>query len=113
MGEETMPAANTGMMTAMGRVSRRTLLYGLAAAPVVLRSAGRARAQSANTVVVAIGGDPSSLDPLAVERDADEVRAWCAEHCIGDYMVVLGREVVFQFAEDAALATLWWRAEQR
>ncbi|GAA0576880.1 hypothetical protein GCM10009416_14330 [Craurococcus roseus] len=41
----------------------------------------------------------------------DEVRAWCAEHCAGDYMIVLGRRVVFQSREDAALATLWWRCE--
>lgn len=45
--------------------------------------------------------------------DADEVRAWCAEHCMGDYMIVLGGRVVFQRGEDAALATLWWRREER
>lgn len=42
--------------------------------------------------------------------EADEVRAWCGEHCRG-FMIVLGRRVVFQFAEDAALTALWWRAE--
>lgn len=45
--------------------------------------------------------------------DLDEVRAWCGEHCRGDFMVVLGRRVVFQSREDAALATMFWRCEER
>lgn len=43
--------------------------------------------------------------------DLDEVREWCAENCKGDFVIVLGRRVLFQSREDAALATLWWRAE--
>lgn len=45
--------------------------------------------------------------------DADEVRAWCGENCEGDFLIDLGRRVVFQSREDAALATLRWRAEER
>lgn len=45
--------------------------------------------------------------------DLDEVRAWCGEHCRGDFMIVLDRRVVFERREDAALATLRWRAEER
>lgn len=44
-------------------------------------------------------------------RDLPDVRAWCAEHCGGDHMVVLGRQVVFERREDASLATLFWRAD--
>ena len=46
-------------------------------------------------------------------RDLHEVRAWCNENCEGDFLVVLGPRVIFQLQEDAALATLWWRAEER
>ncbi len=49
------------------------------------------------------------IDP----HDLDEVRAWCAENCIGDFLIVLDRRVLFQSREDAALATLFWRAEER
>jgi hypothetical protein len=45
--------------------------------------------------------------------DLDEVRAWCPEHCRGEFLIVLGPRVVFQLREGAALATLWWRAEER
>ena len=44
--------------------------------------------------------------------DLDEVREWCAENCEGDFVIVLGRRVLFQSREDAALATLRWRAEE-
>jgi hypothetical protein len=44
-------------------------------------------------------------------RDLDSVREWCRENCLGDFMVVLDRRVVFARREDAALATLFWRAE--
>jgi hypothetical protein len=46
-------------------------------------------------------------------RDLDEVRAWCSENCEGDYLIDLGRRVLFQSREDAALATMFWRAEER
>ena len=58
-------------------------------------------------------GDGQHISIPIPSGDADEVRKWCGEHCLGDYMVVLGRRVVFQLAEDAAIATLWWRAEER
>jgi hypothetical protein len=44
--------------------------------------------------------------------DLDEVRAWCGDNCEGDFVIVLGRRVLFQSREDAALATLRWRAEE-
>ncbi len=44
--------------------------------------------------------------------DADAVRAWCRENCQSDYMIDLGRRVVFQARQDAALATMWWRHEE-
>jgi hypothetical protein len=49
------------------------------------------------------------IDP----RDLTEVRAWCAENWEADYLIDLGRRVLFQSREDAALATLFWRAEER
>ena len=36
-------------------------------------------------------------------RDLDEARAWLAENCRGDFLVVLGERVVFERREDAAL----------
>ena len=36
-------------------------------------------------------------------HDLDEVREWLAENCTGDYLIVLGRRVVFERREDAAL----------
>jgi hypothetical protein len=45
-------------------------------------------------------------------RDLDNVRVWFAENCQDDFVIVLGRRVLFQSHDDAALATLWWRAEQ-
>ena len=45
--------------------------------------------------------------------DLDDVRDWCIQNCQGDFLVDLGRRVLFQLREDAALATLWWRAEDR
>jgi hypothetical protein len=48
--------------------------------------------------------------PIAVS-EAEEVRSWCAENCRGDYLVNLGREVLFELREDAALAALWWWKE--
>jgi hypothetical protein len=44
--------------------------------------------------------------------DLDEVREWCAENRRGDFVIVLGRRVLFQSPEDAALATIWWRCEE-
>jgi len=38
--------------------------------------------------------------------DLDEVRAWLAENCGGDYLIVLGKRVVFERREDAALAVV-------
>ena len=46
-------------------------------------------------------------------RDLDDVRAWCIENCRGDFLIDLGRRVLFQLRDDAGLATLWWRAEER
>ena len=57
------------------------------------------------------GGEYSSI-PI-YRRDLDAVRAWCNGNCTGDFLSVLGPRVVFQLREDAALATLWWRAEER
>ena len=45
--------------------------------------------------------------------DLDDVRQWCCENCQGDYLIDLGRRVIFQRREDAVLAALWWRAEER
>ena len=39
-------------------------------------------------------------------RDLDEVRKWLAENCRGDFLVVLGRRVVFEHREDAASAVV-------
>jgi hypothetical protein len=44
-------------------------------------------------------------------RDLDDVRDWCRANCRGDFVIDLGRGVLFQSREDAALATLRWRAE--
>jgi hypothetical protein len=44
-------------------------------------------------------------------RDLDAVREWCAENCEGDFLIDLGRRIIFQLRDDAMLATLWWRAE--
>ncbi len=46
-------------------------------------------------------------------RDLDAVRAWGNENREGDFLLVLGPRVVFQLRGDAALATLYWRAEER
>ncbi|CAA9390123.1 MAG: hypothetical protein AVDCRST_MAG64-1147 [uncultured Phycisphaerae bacterium] len=46
-------------------------------------------------------------------RDADGVPAWCGVNCSGDFLIDLGRRVVFEKREDAALATVFWRAEER
>ena len=46
-------------------------------------------------------------------RDLDDVREWCAQTCHGDFIIDLGRHVLFQCWGDAALATLWWRREER
>ncbi len=35
-------------------------------------------------------------------RDPEEVRQWLAENCTGDYLIVLGRRIVFERREDAA-----------
>lgn len=45
-------------------------------------------------------------------RELDVVREWCVENCWGDFVIVLGRRVLFQSCEDAALATLCWRCEE-
>ncbi len=56
------------------------------------------------------GGEYISIPIYA--RDLDDVRRWCSENCVGDFLIDLGRRVVFQPREDAALATLFWRAEE-
>jgi hypothetical protein len=57
-------------------------------------------------------GDGAYIPIPIAYRDLDEVREWCAENCHGDFVIVLGQRVLFQSREDAALATLWWRAEE-
>ncbi len=37
-------------------------------------------------------------------RDPEEGRQWLAENCTGDYLIVLGRRIVFERREDEALA---------
>ena len=39
-------------------------------------------------------------------RHLEEVRAWLAENCRGDFLVVLGQRVLFERREDAALAAV-------
>ncbi len=56
--------------------------------------------------------DGSQVSIPISPADADAVRAWCAEHCRGDFLIVLGPGVVFQRRDDGALATLFWRAEE-
>ena len=56
------------------------------------------------------GGEYISIPIYA--RDLADVRAWCNENCRGDFLIVLGPGVVFQLRDDAALATLFWRAEE-
>ena len=58
-------------------------------------------------------GDGTYISVPIAPALIDEVRAWCGEHCRGDYLIVLGRRVLFQSREDAALATVWWRTEER
>lgn len=57
--------------------------------------------------------DGSYLSIPVYRRDLNEVRAWCNENCGGDFLIVIGPRVVFQLREDAALATLRRRAEER
>ena len=39
-------------------------------------------------------------------HDLGEGRAWLAENCRGDFLVVLGQRVVFKHREDAALTVV-------
>ena len=57
------------------RLSRRRLVQGAAAisAAALLGGARSAAAQAGDTAVIAIGGDPTSLDPLAVEDGNERV----------------------------------------
>jgi hypothetical protein len=57
--------------------------------------------------------DGSYISIPIYPRDLDDVRDWCIENCEGDFVIDLGRRIIFQFREDAALATLRWRAEER
>jgi hypothetical protein len=57
------------------------------------------------------GGDGQPFSIPILPRDADKVRAWCNERCDGDFLIVLGRRVVFERRGEAALAALYWRAE--
>jgi len=34
-------------------------------------------------------------------RDLDAVREWCAENCGGDFLIDLGRRIIFQLRDDA------------
>jgi hypothetical protein len=56
--------------------------------------------------------DGSHISVRIAYGDAAEVRHWCAENCMGDYVISLGRCVLFQRRQDAALATLWWRRSE-
>jgi hypothetical protein len=49
--------------------------------------------------------------PVSPER-IDEIRECCAKHIVGDGIVDLNVRVLFQRAEEATLAMLWWYAEQ-
>ena len=52
-------------------------------------------------------GDDGGYVAISVAgRDLDEVRAWLAGNCEGDYLIVLGRRVVFERRKDAALAVV-------
>ena len=62
---------------------------------------------------IGVGEAPVRSAGGAAAADLDEVRAWCSVNCEGDFLIVLDRRVLFQSREDAALATLWWRAEER
>ena len=46
-------------------------------------------------------------------RDLNAVRVWCNENYEGDFLIVLGPRIIFQLREDAALAALFWGAEER
>ena len=50
--------------------------------------------------------DGTHIDVPIAGHDLDEVREWLAENCTGDYLIVLGRRVVFERREDAALAVV-------
>ena len=52
-------------------------------------------------------GDDGGYTAIPVAgHDLDEVRAWCAENSVGDFLIVLGQRVVFERREDAALAVV-------
>jgi hypothetical protein len=58
-----------------------------------------------------LGRDGKHLSIPIRPHDAEVVREWCAAHCEGDFLLVLGRRIVFERRDDAAFATLYWRAE--
>ena len=47
--------------------------------------------------------DGSHIAVPIAGHDLDEVRECLAENCTGDYLIVLGRRVVFERREDAAV----------
>jgi hypothetical protein len=57
--------------------------------------------------------DGSYISIPIYPRGLDDVRYWRKENCQGDSPIDLDRRVRFQFREDAVLATLRWRAEER
>ncbi len=57
-----------------------------------------------------LNGEHISI-PIA-PADLDEMRMWCGENCVGDFLIHLGPLVVFQLRQDAALATMFWRPEE-
>jgi hypothetical protein len=69
--------------------------------------------------VTALGAADEGLGPVGgyypvpvSPARIDEIKAWCSEHVIGDWLPVLGRRILFQRADEAALAALWWYAEE-
>lgn len=57
--------------------------------------------------------DGSYISLSIYPRDLDDVREWCAKNCEGNFVIDLGRRILFQRQNNAVLATLWWRAEER
>ena len=53
-----------------------------------------------------LGKDGQPLCIPIWPRELDDVREWCREHCLGDYLIVLDRRVAFERREDAALASI-------
>jgi hypothetical protein len=53
------------------------------------------------------GRDGAHLTVPVSPRDIDAIRRWLSANCEADFLIVLGPQVMFQRAEDAALAALF------